>query len=129
MRVDLTNQALCAAVDGCGLAMACRAGRCGPCAVDGDCASGEACVLEHCVPATAVGCRGRRDCGAGELCVLSGYSDDPRGNRDLRATCIGDTGGHAPAEGVDLAIAGSPAGPAPYEARALLDDVEADAKR
>src|SRR5215208_4690913 len=49
MRVDLATQSLCDGAESCGLAMACPdGGRCGPCQADSQCASGEACVLDHC---------------------------------------------------------------------------------
>src|SRR5262245_16544198 len=51
MRVNLDSQAFCADKNGCGLAMACIDGRCGPCRTAGDCAEGEVCVLDHCVRA------------------------------------------------------------------------------
>lgn len=90
MLVNTTFQASCDTSARCGLAMACSAtGRCGPCTRDADCATGEACAMQHCVPAAAVACKSRVDCPAGELCMLTGYSEDPRGNGDLRAYCSG----------------------------------------
>jgi len=93
MRVNLTLQATCEESAGCGLAMACRDGRCGPCEVDSDCAGGEVCVLDHCVRRELANCRRRADCGYGELCFLSGYSPEARTNADTRPTCLAGTGG------------------------------------
>jgi hypothetical protein len=87
MHVDTSLQAACDTSTRCGLGMACRDGRCGPCARDAECGAGEKCVLDHCVPTDRVTCRSRRECGGEALCVLSGYSDDPRGNAAMRAYC------------------------------------------
>ena len=89
MQIDPDEQPMCEASERCGLATACLTGRCGACRVDAECASGESCVLEHCVLAARVACRGRADCSEGELCVLSGISADARGNSDMRAYCQG----------------------------------------
>jgi hypothetical protein len=93
MQVDASMQATCGTADGCGLAMACHGERCGPCAADSECASGEICVLEHCLRRELANCRSSGDCGGEERCLLSGYSSDPRGNADLRAICLEDRGG------------------------------------
>jgi hypothetical protein len=93
MLVDLSLQPGCDRPDGCGLAMACIAGRCGPCRIDGECAAGESCVLDHCVPGAGVGCRSVSDCAEDEVCVLSGYSPGPRGNDALTAYCQTRSGG------------------------------------
>lgn len=93
MQVDLTMQALCEGPASCGLAMACLDGKCGPCTTDGDCAQGESCVLDHCVLESNAACKTRDDCADDELCVLSGYSSDPRGNAEMKATCLGASGG------------------------------------
>lgn len=79
----------CDTSERCGLATACIEGRCGGCTVDRDCASGEACVLDHCVRSELVACRSHTECKDGELCVLSGVSSDARGNGDMRAYCQG----------------------------------------
>jgi hypothetical protein len=116
---------MCEASERCGLATACVTGRCGACRLDAECASGEACALEHCVLATRVACRGRADCSEGELCVLSGISADARGNSDMRAYCQG--------HGIDVvqsreayddnqrARVGVPAPPRPVTPQGLLD--------
>ena len=72
MLVRRAWRAPCDVSSDCGLALACRAGVCGPCESDSDCAEGEGCVLDHCVRQRSIGCRARRDCAAGELCILSG---------------------------------------------------------
>jgi hypothetical protein len=125
MQIDPGEQAMCEASERCGLATACVTGRCGACRFDAECASGEACVLEHCVLAARVACRGRADCGEGELCVLSGISADARGNSDMRAYCQG--------HGIDVvqsreayddnlrARVGVPAPPRPVTPQGLLD--------
>ena len=88
MTID-ESQPVCDTSERCGLATACIAGRCGGCTADQDCASGEACVLDHCVRSDLVACRSRTECKDGELCVLSGVSPDARGNSDMRAYCQG----------------------------------------
>lgn len=93
MLVELSSQAVCGEVDSCGLAMACIDHQCGPCVADSECASGEMCVLDHCVEARNVECKTTSECRDGELCVLSGYSSDIRSNRDMVAFCQPDEGG------------------------------------
>lgn len=88
MLVNITLQASCDVSSRCGLAMACRSGRCGPCGTDHECASGEACVLQHCLKAENVGCRSRSDCYDGALCLLNGYSPDARGNARTKSFCL-----------------------------------------
>lgn len=114
MRVALDRQVVCADPAGCGLALACHDGRCGPCRHDTDCADGEACVLDHCLREANVACRTRSDCGsADELCVLNGYTGgDPRGNTALRSFCLAPRGGVAQREGEHAAAI-----PPPAEAR------------
>lgn len=90
MPINLALQALCDESARCGLAMACHHGQCGPCAADEDCAPGEGCSVQHCVPLSRIACRSVRDCAGardGALCMLSGISDDPRGNASMRAVC------------------------------------------
>jgi hypothetical protein len=78
----------------CGMARACIEERCVACGSDSDCGSGEACAMDHCVPAAQVECRRAADCGEPEAqCVLTGLTPgDPRGNRDLRAYCLSPSG-------------------------------------
>ena len=70
----------------CSMAAACVAGQCVPCLQDAECLKDELCVLGHCVRGERVECSTRHDCGSG-ACMLSGYSDDPRGNGDMVASC------------------------------------------
>ncbi|MCB9649703.1 MAG: hypothetical protein H6730_24360 [Deltaproteobacteria bacterium] len=93
MKVDLSLQPPCMESFHCGQAMACNVAehRCGPCEVDADCGSGEACVLDHCVLDSNVSCRHRADCGEDALCVLSGLSAGVRGNAEMRAYCQSNT--------------------------------------
>jgi hypothetical protein len=121
MLVDLSLQPGCNRPDGCGLAMACIEGHCGPCRADGDCAAGEACVLDHCVQSTGVGCRSVSDCAEVELCVLSGYSPGPRGNDALTAYCQGRSGGVADEE--------EPRPEPPFDAQPIPRPVSPDALR
>ena len=72
----------------CGLARACKAGKCVACSADGDCAGGEVCVLDHCIARDLAGCRSRTDCASGDLCALSGYSSLARGNEGMRSLCL-----------------------------------------
>lgn len=86
---------ICETSGGCGLAMACRGGRCGPCETDSQCAPGEVCSVQHCIQAHLAECRSRRDCPGDEaFCILSGYTADVRGNGSMRAYCTaaGDWG-------------------------------------
>jgi hypothetical protein len=88
MLVDVSVRATCETSALCGLALACVKNLCSPCESDSDCALREVCVLDHCVRRDKVACRRRTDCGsADEYCVLTGFSSDPRGNRDMRAVC------------------------------------------
>jgi hypothetical protein len=89
MLVNTTFQASCDTSTRCGLAMACHAGRCGACTRDAECGAGEVCSMQHCVASASTACRTRADCPSGELCMLTGYSDDPRGNGDMRSYCSG----------------------------------------
>lgn len=89
MLVNATFQASCDTSSRCGLAMACDAGRCGACSADAQCGTGEVCSMQHCVLASNAACRARGECPAGELCMLTGYSDDARGNGEMRAYCSG----------------------------------------
>lgn len=76
------------------MALACIGGRCVPCTLDEDCAPGEACAMDHCVPHSAVACRSRWDCDDESLCVLSGYTAGRiRGNEEMRAYCLRPSGG------------------------------------
>ena len=98
MRVDLSLTPLCEDSEHCGLARACLDGRCVACTTDSDCGGEEACVLEHCVQATRMGCRSRRDCPSGERCVLTGYGTGVRGNEGMASTCLAPRGGRAETE-------------------------------
>lgn len=126
MKVDLTLQPPCMESAHCGQAMACNrvTNRCGPCSLDSDCGSTEACVLDHCLPADKVTCRSRLDCADDALCVLSGLSADARGNRDMSSSCRSSQLGQAEprsqanAEALD-AQALSPEHPSVYGAQLL----------
>jgi hypothetical protein len=98
MLVNLSQRQYCEASSYCGFALACLDDRrCGPCQRDDQCASGEACVLDHCVAAANAGCRTRAECGGageGALCVLSGLTGgEPRGNTGMRSFCRASSGG------------------------------------
>lgn len=114
MRVNLNVQPPCDGPDLCGLARACKGGRCGPCEVDVECASGESCVLDHCVRSANVSCRRRADCGPRSSCILSGYSAGVRGNEDMRAYCV------AEASGADRPPRASPSAPPAKDPRSQL---------
>src|SRR5690242_4599505 len=64
MRVNLNVTPPCERPDGCGMALACKGNRCGPCEFDAECATGESCVLDHCLKTSNVECHHRADCGA-----------------------------------------------------------------
>ena len=84
----------CERADGCGLALACLDGTCGACTSDAQCAAGEGCALDHCIPAANVECRTRSECGGDALCILSGITGGTaRGNEDMRAYCLSPSGG------------------------------------
>jgi len=98
MLVDLSQRQYCEASSYCGFGLACLDdGACGPCQRDEQCASGEACVLDHCVPRDSVGCRSRSDCvadGEDALCVLSGLTGgEARGNSQMTSYCQAPRGG------------------------------------
>ncbi len=94
MLVDICLRATCDEPARCGLALACVGGYCGPCAEDSDCATGEACVLDHCVLSDNVACRSSRDCEGDALCILSGSTGGAaRGNEDMTAYCNPSGGG------------------------------------
>ena len=107
--------------------MACIEGTCGPCVRDSQCADGESCVLDHCVPEESVACQTRNDCANDELCILTGYSNDPRGNADMQAKCLADTGGksqeESPVEDEEAIHV-----PSPVESAFLLDELKAYVK-
>jgi hypothetical protein len=105
----------CEASATCGLARACKVGKCVACAADDDCASGEACVLDHCVVRKLATCRSRGDCASGSLCILSGYSSEARGNEGMRSLCLN------PASGASTIPAPQPSPPDP---RTKLPDDE-----
>ena len=88
MLMDLNVSPPCEEPAGCGMARACKDGRCGPCEADSDCASGEGCVLDHCLKRSNIACHRKVECGDGSSCVLSGYSNGTRGNEDMRAYCL-----------------------------------------
>jgi hypothetical protein len=84
----------CSSSDHCGVALACIDSKCRGCTQDDQCANGEGCVLDHCVPEANIGCHVRADCKAGELCILNGLtSGTVRANEDTRAYCQGSSGG------------------------------------
>jgi len=89
MLVNLAIHPECTSSSGCGLARACREGRCWHCLADGDCAPGEVCVLDLCLRSENVTCKRRSDCPEGQLCALSGFSPDPRNNGLTRSFCSG----------------------------------------
>ena len=93
MLVRMDTQPECETAETCGLALACIAGRCGPCRRDSDCLGGERCALDRCVRAEAFGCSSRHDCRGDELCVLNGVSTDLRGNATMTSRCLAPRGG------------------------------------
>jgi hypothetical protein len=116
MLVNLNAAPPCETSAGCGLARACKDSRCVACSSDMDCATGEACVLDHCVRSEQVSCRERQDCGPDSVCMLSGYSTDLRGNRDMQTLCSDrSSGADRSAARTPVAVhpRGAP-GPAPY---------------
>lgn len=88
MLVNLNLAAPCESTSVCGLAQACKTGRCLPCENDTECDTGEACVLDHCIPDEHVGCRTSRECPERSLCVIDGYSNQPRGNETMHSSCL-----------------------------------------
>jgi hypothetical protein len=85
---SIKDMAECIDTAGCGLGLACKDSHCGACSHDRDCAVGERCAIDHCLPEKNVGCTTRRDCRKGELCMFSGDdSPGPRYNANLRSVC------------------------------------------
>lgn len=100
MLVSAENRQYCEASSYCGFALAClEDNACGACTADAQCATGEACVLDHCIRAANVGCRSRADCGAegpDARCMLSGLTGgEPRGNSEMISFCRRSSGGIA----------------------------------
>lgn len=93
MLVDDDAVPPCDRPDSCGLGRACKQGRCVACGYDSDCATNEACVLDHCVVKELVSCRRRVDCDRNSLCILSGYTAKPRGNEQMRSLCVNEASG------------------------------------
>jgi hypothetical protein len=93
MLVDLNVTPPCNTMDGCGLARACIDNKCMPCDIDAQCASGKACVLQHCVSRELVGCRHASECGEHSKCVLSGYSSESRGSEGMSSSCVSNFSG------------------------------------
>ena len=114
MLVDMDFVPPCESPAGCGLARACKAGKCVACERDSDCAPAEACALDHCVASELAGCRSRADCPRESVCVLSGYSATARGNQDMRSGCLNPLSGAGRIE--------SPSGPPPVDTRTSLPD-------
>ena len=100
----------------CGMALACRSGRCGACTADEDCAPRERCALDRCLPRANVACTSRKQCTkVNELCLLTDdASPGPRANENLRSICWSSE--HAPALRPQTreATAPRPASPIPY---------------
>lgn len=117
MRVKREGQPPCSAADSCGLALACIEGRCGACNRDAECASGETCVLDHCVRSERAECRRRADCSEPDaVCALSGYSGgDRRSNSEMRAYCLVPRGVASPASGASIRSGGPEAEPGSNE--------------
>src|SRR5690606_16786938 len=91
MLIDANASPACAGPADCSLGRGCIAGKCVACKPPGTVfARGEECVLDHCGLDSNVLCRRRDDCQDGDLCILSGYSDDRRGNSEMRALCASD---------------------------------------
>lgn len=134
MLVDMSMRQTCDVSQRCGLGLSCRSdGLCGPCEIDSDCASGEACVLDHCLPADNVECTAAADCirlGPEAVCALSGLTGgEPRGNSKMRAYCLKGTGGESPSpETAKPRLAGH-AQPPPFDRRDLLQDLRSEALR
>lgn len=78
----------CVTAADCPAGLACKDGACDPCSAPcsapapdggaeqcpggGECASGETCTLNLCVPSGSVGCESNADCGTDQACALSG---------------------------------------------------------
>jgi hypothetical protein len=124
MLVDLDMlQSECQRSTDCGLAMACKQGRCAPCDRNADCGPGEICALQHCVISSKAECTNRKDCReAGNLCILTGYTPNIRGNEDMESKCLANTGGVARSDVeayVPHHITGEPASPT----KSLLEEL------
>lgn len=137
MRVDLNVRQTCRDSKDCGNALACLDRVCSPCNQDAQCGAREVCVLDHCVRDENASCRSRAECGAvatgsepgDALCVLSGYSNNVRGNEEMRAFCQVLEGGTAQSReeferSMRIIDARSVRMPTPVDGSALLADVE-----
>lgn len=124
MLVDTSLQSICEGKNSCGLAMACMDNRCGACSVDADCATGENCVLNHCVIKKNTSCRTASDCDTNEYCVLSGYSSDPRGNKTTLAYCQPITSGSQPTQEQTINAAAFEPGPAVFNRSVSIDQLQ-----
>jgi hypothetical protein len=122
MLVSKDRRQVCRTSSQCGMALACGTDQqCGPCRTDSDCALGEGCVLDHCLPVAAIACHRRRDCpGQETICVLSGLSSDSRGNGAMKSECIATTGGREVPTGEAHY---EPAGEPPVSPTTLLDSL------
>ncbi len=92
----------------CSMARACVDDVCVPCAAHAECLEAELCVLGACVLTDQADCQSRADCSEEDaFCILSGFTAmDPRGNRDMHATCLLPVGGKEPTpEETEAAIA------------------------
>ncbi len=115
MLVNMNLSPPCESKGGCGLARACKEGRCVACEADPDCEVGEVCVLDHCIRGDNVACRRKADCGGRSFCVLDGYSVGLRANESMHSRCVDPLSGAA-------SMAAPPIGPAKEDDRTSLPD-------
>jgi hypothetical protein len=91
----------CSSASDCPAGLACKDGVCGPCVEQcvildsgstcrggGECAAGESCAADTCVPDANVTCRSFSDCGPDRVCAVSGVDwTQGRGNASTRSFC------------------------------------------
>jgi hypothetical protein len=128
MRVIDDVRPMCKETAGCGGGLTCLPdGTCGACVRDDQCLGDEVCALDHCLKRANATCRRKADCDQSSgrsLCVLSGYSEDPRHNADMRSECSADNGPPRTLKARPVFVSDRPPAPPPdVDSQQLLDSL------
>jgi hypothetical protein len=128
MRVPDYPRPICNETAGCGGGLTCLPdGTCGACTRDDQCLRDEVCALDHCLKRANVTCRRKANCDQSNgraLCILSGYSEDPRHNADMRSECNADNGPPRKPTFPAPYVSDLPPGPPPsLDPRQMLDSL------